>query len=102
AAAVHYASTTRVAPGQTVAVYDLGGGTFDAAIVRNEGAPSPLPGEPQGIEQRGGVYFDDAVFNYVAGYVSEALAQLDPDDPGSVAAVARLRRDCAGAKGARS
>jgi Tol biopolymer transport system component len=102
AAAVHYASTTRVGPGQTVAVYDLGGGTFDAAIVRNEGRHFALLGEPQGIEQLGGVYFDDAVFSYVGGYVSEALAQLDPDDPGSVAAVSRLRRDCVEAKEALS
>src|SRR3954451_12315272 len=29
AAAVYYASTQRVEPGETVAVYDLGGGTFD-------------------------------------------------------------------------
>jgi GT2 family glycosyltransferase/actin-like ATPase involved in cell morphogenesis len=102
AAAVHYASTTRVGAGQTVAVYDLGGGTFDAAILRNEGVRFTLLGEPQGIEQLGGVYFDDAVFNYVSGYVSEALEQLDPDDPGSVAAVSRLRRDCVEAKEALS
>ncbi|HEV7759659.1 MAG TPA: Hsp70 family protein, partial [Acidimicrobiales bacterium] len=102
AAAVHYASTTRVGAGQTVAVYDLGGGTFDAAILRNEGPRFTLLGEPQGIEQLGGVYFDDAVFNYVAGYVSDALAQLDPDDAGSVAAVSRLRRDCVEAKEALS
>ena len=31
AAAIHYASTERVEPGQAVAVYDLGGGTFDVA-----------------------------------------------------------------------
>ena len=102
AAAVHYASTTRVGPGETVAVYDLGGGTFDAAILRNGDAGFELVGDPQGIEQLGGVYFDDAVFSHVAGYVSEALAALDPDDPGSVAAVSRLRRDCVEAKEALS
>jgi Tol biopolymer transport system component/actin-like ATPase involved in cell morphogenesis len=102
AAAVHYASQTRVASGQTLAVYDLGGGTFDAAIVRKDGERFTMLGEPQGIEQLGGVYFDDAVFNYVSGYVSAALDQLDPDDPGSVAAVSRLRRDCVEAKEALS
>lgn len=34
AAAIHYATNERVEPGQVVAVYDLGGGTFDAAILR--------------------------------------------------------------------
>ncbi len=34
AAAIGYASTERVEVGGTVAVYDLGGGTFDAAVVR--------------------------------------------------------------------
>jgi len=113
AAAVHYAATTRVGPGETVAVYDLGGGTFDAAILRalplGAGAPQAgdgttfhLVGDPQGIEQLGGVYFDDAVFSYVAGYVADALGALDHDDPGSIAAVSRLRRDCVEAKEALS
>ncbi len=33
AAALHYAAGERLEPGSTIAVYDLGGGTFDAAIV---------------------------------------------------------------------
>ncbi|MGI8797984.1 MAG: Hsp70 family protein, partial [Pseudonocardia sp.] len=33
AAAVSYASAERVESGSTIAVYDLGGGTFDAAVV---------------------------------------------------------------------
>ncbi len=34
AAAIHYASQARVEPGSVIAVYDLGGGTFDAAVLR--------------------------------------------------------------------
>src|SRR6185312_6500987 len=34
AAAAGYAVQQRVEPGRTIAVYDLGGGTFDAAVVR--------------------------------------------------------------------
>ena len=98
AAAVHYASTTRVSPGEIVAVYDLGGGTFDAAVLRNTGAGFELLGDPRGIEQLGGVYFDEAVFAWVVDHMSEAFAQLDPDDPGTLAAVERLRRDCVAAK----
>jgi molecular chaperone DnaK len=98
AAAVHYASTTRVAPGEIVAVYDLGGGTFDAAVLRNTGEGFELLGDPRGIEQLGGVYFDEAVFAWVVDHMAEAFAQLDPDDPAAMAAVSRLRRDCVEAK----
>ena len=48
AAAVHYASTTRVQPGEVVAVYDLGGGTFDAAVLRNTGEGFELAGRRPG------------------------------------------------------
>jgi hypothetical protein len=98
AAAVHYASTTRVAPGEIVAVYDLGGGTFDAAVLRNSGGGFELLGDPRGIEQLGGVYFDEAVFAWVVDHMAQAFSQLDPDDPGAMAAVERLRRDCVEAK----
>jgi len=37
AAALHYASQTRVEDGSVIAVYDLGGGTFDTAILRKAG-----------------------------------------------------------------
>jgi cell division ATPase FtsA len=102
AAAVHYATTTRVAPGEIVAVYDLGGGTFDAAVLRNTGAGFELLGDPRGIEQLGGVYFDEAVFRWVIAHLGETFTLLDPDDPGAMAAVSRLRRDCVEAKEALS
>jgi Tol biopolymer transport system component/actin-like ATPase involved in cell morphogenesis len=98
AAAVHYASTTRVAPGDVVAVYDLGGGTFDAAVLRNAGTSFELVGDPRGIEQLGGVYFDEAVFAWVVQHLPEAFGQLDPDDAVTVTAVSRLRRECVEAK----
>jgi molecular chaperone DnaK len=98
AAAVHYASTTRVQPGEVVAVYDLGGGTFDAAVLRNTGEGFELVGDPRGIEQMGGVYFDEAVFSWVVGHLGPAFSRLDPDDPSTVAAVSRLRRECVEAK----
>ena len=36
AAAISYASRERVEAGATLAVYDLGGGPFDAAVVRKD------------------------------------------------------------------
>ena len=101
AAALSYAATERVEPGSVVAVYDLGGGTFDAAVVRKNGGFAML-GRPEGIERLGGVDFDDAVFTHVRNSVGKALDQLDPADEEVVAAVARLRRDCVEAKEALS
>ncbi|MBV9142124.1 MAG: Hsp70 family protein [Pseudonocardiales bacterium] len=102
AAAASYALQQRIELGATIAVYDLGGGTFDAAVVRKtgEGAFSVL-GRPQGIDHLGGVDFDDAIVNHVLDAVP-ALAELDPTDPNTLAATAALRRECTEAKEALS
>jgi hypothetical protein len=59
-------------------------------------------GEPDGIEQLGGVDFDEAVFNHVVANLGDAAAQLDPDDDAATEALARLRRECVAAKEALS
>jgi molecular chaperone DnaK len=102
AAAASYASQERIDPGTTIAVYDFGGGTFDVAVVRKSG-PSTFSvlGTPQGIEQLGGIDFDDAVFNHVVTAVP-ALQELDSEDPAALAATAALRRQCTEAKEALS
>jgi actin-like ATPase involved in cell morphogenesis len=102
AAALHYASTERVEAGQVIAVYDLGGGTFDAAVLRKTGDGFEVLGEPEGIERLGGIDFDAAVFAHVARALDGALDQLDEDDPAALAAVARLRQECVEAKEALS
>ncbi|MGH3781791.1 MAG: Hsp70 family protein [Pseudonocardiaceae bacterium] len=102
AAAASYALQERIESGSTIAVYDLGGGTFDAAVVRKTGTTTfSVLGHPQGLEQLGGVDFDDAVFNHVLAAVPD-LAELDPDDPATLAATAALRRECTAAKEALS
>ncbi|RZU48477.1 Hsp70 protein [Krasilnikovia cinnamomea] len=101
AAAVQFASGERVAPGEIVAVYDLGGGTFDAAVLRRTATGFELLGEPEGIEQLGGVDFDEAVFDHVRATLGDA-AILTTEDPDVQAAFARLRRDCVEAKEALS
>ena len=65
AAAIHYATLERLEPGAAVAVYDLGGGTFDAAVLRKTDDGFVLLGEPEGIERLGGIDFDEAVFRHV-------------------------------------
>ena len=51
--------------GKVVAVYDLGGGTFDAAILRKTADGFEIVGRPEGIERMGGIDFDAAVFAHV-------------------------------------
>jgi actin-like ATPase involved in cell morphogenesis len=102
AAAVFYASSERVEPGEVVAVYDLGGGTFDAAVLRKSAEGFVLLGAPEGVERLGGIDFDEAVVAHVQGFLGSALSGLDVSDPAVVAALARLRADCVEAKEALS
>ena len=102
AAAVFYAAQRPLEPGANVAVYDLGGGTFDAAIVRRTETGFVLTGKPEGIERLGGIDIDAAVFDHVRRALDGRLDELDQDDPSVVAAVARLRAECVSAKEALS
>jgi len=103
AAAVHYASSERVERGSTIAVYDLGGGTFDAAVVHKDGSAGfALVGRPEGLERLGGIDFDQAVFDHVRAGMPGAFDDLDEADPEVLSAVARIRRDCTEAKEALS
>jgi actin-like ATPase involved in cell morphogenesis len=102
AAAIHYASQERVEPSTTVAVYDLGGGTFDAAVLRKVADGWEILGQPEGIDRLGGIDFDAAVFAHVQRSLAGKLEELDPDDPAAQAAVARLRDECVAAKEALS
>ncbi|MPZ86288.1 MAG: Hsp70 family protein, partial [Actinophytocola sp.] len=102
AAAVNYAQDQRLGVGAVVAVYDLGGGTFDAAVLRRTATGFAILGEPEGIERLGGIDFDAAVFNHVRTALGTKLDDLDEDDPGAIAAVARLREECVQAKEALS
>jgi molecular chaperone DnaK len=98
AAAIHYASQARVDPGAVIAVYDLGGGTFDAAVLRKTATGWEVLGAPEGIERLGGIDFDAAVHHHVASSIAPALDELSPDDPAALAAAARLRQECVDAK----
>jgi molecular chaperone DnaK len=102
AAALQYASAERVAAGSTIAVYDLGGGTFDAAVVHKDGHTFSLLGRPEGIERLGGVDFDEVVFEHVRMSLPHAFAGLDDTDPDVLSAVAEVRRECVLAKEALS
>ena len=91
-----------MAPGELVAVYDLGGGTFDAALLRKTATSFEVVGAPEGIEHLGGIDVDDAVFEHVKRSLDGAVERLDPTDPAAVRALHHLRAECAEAKEALS
>ena len=77
AAAHHYASLTTAGTGEaTVAVYDLGGGTFDVAVVRRNDTGQHTVGPHSGIDPLGGVDFDATLFRLIG----RQAAQLFPDE----------------------
>jgi actin-like ATPase involved in cell morphogenesis/sugar lactone lactonase YvrE len=102
AAAITYAGLQRVDTGDVVAVYDFGGGTFDAAVVRKTSDGFDLQGTPEGIERLGGIDIDAAVMSHVDGALGGALSRLDTSDPAVRAALLRLRDECRRAKEALS
>ena len=102
AAATQYASRARLAAGDRVAVYDLGGGTFDVCVLEKQDPGFRIVGSPDGVEHLGGIDFDEAVFQHVLGLLPGRVGDLDPDDPDVTQGVARLRRECVEAKEALS
>jgi actin-like ATPase involved in cell morphogenesis len=102
AAATFYASERPLEPGVLVAVYDLGGGSFDTAVVRRVNEGFELVGTPDGIERLGGVDFDEAVLAHVREVTRGRLDALDPDETAARAAMLRLRQECTDAKEALS
>ncbi len=71
AAALHFASE-RLGVGEHVAVYDLGGGTFDTAVLRRTEDSFEVVGAPGGNEDLGGEDFDDRLYRHLG-------AELDPE-----------------------
>jgi molecular chaperone DnaK len=102
AAAVRYAARTKVDVGDRIAVYDLGGGTFDVCVLEKRIDGFSVLGTPDGIEHLGGADVDEAVTHLVLQALGPRLETAALDDPGMVVGLARLRRDCVDAKQALS
>jgi molecular chaperone DnaK len=98
AAATHYGRENRLGDGEVVAVYDLGGGTFDTTILRMRANGMEILGTPDGIEHMGGVDFDETLLAHVDDRLAGAVSALDPTDEEAVAALARIRAMCVRAK----
>jgi actin-like ATPase involved in cell morphogenesis len=102
AAAAYYARRERIDVGAAVAVYDFGGGTFDAAVVRRTADGFDLLGTPTGLDRLGGIDIDQAVFAHVDESVGGRISALDADDTSVLNAVADLRASGRDAKEALS
>lgn len=81
-------------PGQRIAVYDFGGGTFDAAVLLRTDAGFEIAGPPAGRDPLGGEDIDERIIEYLGGFLAEEQPDAwrslrDPPDVGS-------RRDAAG------
>lgn len=67
-AAAHYVDDP-LEEGQHVAVYDLGGGTFDTCVMRRKGSSFKVVGLPGGTERIGGEDFDHRLYQHLGSLV---------------------------------
>lgn len=85
----HRYRTTITARREYVAIYDLGGGTFDASLLRMTGRSSEVVAS-EGIQRLGGDDFDEAILSIVLGRLGS------PSVPPARRAL--LLEECAGQK----
>ena len=74
AAAWAAAATATLNAGQVAAIFDLGGGTLDVAVVRRSQDGFEVVGPPGGSDRIGGELFDERLYVYLG----EQLAETDP------------------------
>jgi molecular chaperone DnaK len=65
AAAAWYASQASLLPGAVMAVYDLGGGTFEATVLQKRNGRFAIVGEAAGDKLIGGDLFDDRLYHHL-------------------------------------
>ncbi|MEU6592094.1 Hsp70 family protein [Streptomyces sp. NPDC046881] len=100
AAGTFYVSQQRIVPvrpGALIGIYDLGGGTFDATLVRKSETGVEIVGEPAGDDHVGGIHFDALLMDHVEE-IAGAAGRFDPDDPAVEADLLRLQADVIAAK----
>lgn len=98
AAAMHYSVERTLGDGEVVAVYDLGGGTFDTTILRIRSGGMEILGTPEGIEHLGGIDFDETLLAHLDERLDGAVSALDRTDPVAATALAEIRALCVRAK----
>jgi molecular chaperone DnaK len=102
AAAVELALAA-TAPGRHIAVYDYGGGTFDAAVLLRTATGFEIAGPPLGRDPLGGEDIDQRILGYIGGvlepeYAERWQALLEPADAQSRQRTAALRAEVQRAK----
>jgi actin-like ATPase involved in cell morphogenesis len=90
AAATWYASQERIEPGSLIGIYDFGGGTFDASVVRKTATGVEIFGEAGGDDSIGGIDFDHALFRHVGMSAGADVSQLDMADQMTASQMAQL------------
>jgi molecular chaperone DnaK len=102
AAGLYYASQQRVPAGALIGVYDLGGGTFDATLLRKTATSFEIIGAPRGDDRLGGVDMDEMVLDHVVRSMGPRWPEPADDDPVLRAALAQVRAAAVDAKEALS
>lgn len=97
AAARHYEAEEPLAQGELLAVYDLGGGTFDTVLLRKSGDAVDVVGDPVGMDAFGGSDFDDRVLRHAVEAAGLSIDDLS-SDPDARVGLATLRREAVEAK----
>lgn len=100
AAAVAYANDSPESERGYVAVYDLGGGTFDTAILRHTNEGFTIQGRPGGDARLGGELFDELLAQHVTEQLTPeaASAIVASDELSWRQAAANLRSEARNAK----
>ncbi len=77
AAAIYYAhqNKNKLQDGENILIYDLGGGTFDATLIKQEAGKYQIISTPTGLEHCGGTDFDRLIYEDIKNRCSEALRQ---------------------------
>ncbi len=96
AAALTYGETVGIPDGSHVAVFDLGGGTFDTAVLQRSGETFKVVGKPTGDAELGGELFDEIIMNHVGDQLDESQwdEMMTSDDLPWRQSASRLRAEC--------
>jgi actin-like ATPase involved in cell morphogenesis len=80
ASALSFMNEVGIAQNSYIAVYDLGGGTFDSAIVTFDGRAFQVVGRPGGDQHVGGELFDEVIANHLGEQLpSTAWSSIQTD-----------------------
>ncbi len=99
AASVFYNQHAHHSLGELIGVYDLGGGTFDAAVLRKTSDGYEIVGKPAGETHLGGLDLDRTMQHLVKSKLGSSWSEALRASPGASGRVElALERECTSAK----